>query len=273
MQTNPQVSEWFAGDRDYTTGLAIFLQHSRSGSLKKLLSRGENPKNRKKLEYELGKLAPKAPPKKKVKAKKTPREVFHQPARRAGQKARQLSELLNTKGDGKTPISVSELVDYPDDQLPPAIAALKHRRISLHRKMTALQNELGDLKTNGERLHHAQRITEYGDGRDKIWRQMDHWAQTGELPPDEHEELSKKNVVELMKLRQNLRTYKSKAKNRLAKLEEGFKALKGLKKQQRRTQEVRLQRKQGQTMETDRKNDERLLKVEQLLKERHGWQF
>lgn len=137
--------EWLQSERNYQSGLELYLAHGTNGFLKKILSTGESTYNLEKLTSEIEALA--ADPKPKSNAPQAASPSF----------------------SGKYPPEVQALVD---------------RRVQLFKESSHLHGKLQPAKDQEERHQLATTILDNFDCIDALWDQITYFDEHGVLPPD-----------------------------------------------------------------------------------------
>lgn len=184
-----EIITWLQSNRDFNTGLQLYLLHGRSASMKKVLqARGPSQKTINTLVYELGRIA-------KVKPEKKPVKV---PA-------------IAPVKKNKTAIVVEKIAKkYPDD-----VKQLVQKRIRLFSQVQALHFNLEKVD-NEKRRRDALQILSIWDQIQALHLRIDYWEKYKVLPPDPQENKKKPasdlDRAQLLERQRNLRTYVSRYK-------------------------------------------------------------
>jgi hypothetical protein len=184
-----EIITWLHSDRDFKTGLQLYLMHGRSNSLKKVLqARGPSKKSIATLVYELGRIAKTKPETKPIKL-----------------------AAIAPKKKKNSSIAVEKVpARYPDD-----VNQLVQKRIRLFSVAQALHFTLEKVDPD-KRRRDAMEILSIWDQIQALHLRIDYWERYKVLPPDPIEKkkkaISDLDRAQLLERQMNLRTYVSRYK-------------------------------------------------------------
>jgi len=220
---NTDIQSWIDGDQDFYTGLALYLKHGKSSTLKTLFTKkGETKYNSEKLQYELAKLAGASVAvvvkKPAPIVKKRDQHITVQPA----------VNLPVPVVDHALPPVFSDielpLVDF--SKLPDQLKHETIQRVKLYKQAWILHSKLNEQQTDEQRLTLATEIITNMDQVSQLWERIDHYLEHGVIPAEKttnKREQIGSDPISLVKRQMNLRTYISRGNRRLKTLVDAVK--------------------------------------------------
>lgn len=178
-------------ESSYEDGLRLYREFGSSSFLMKLFDKGETVYSRERLRQELTSLS---------------QEIIDNP---------QLLKKQPVTAAKKTevpPLKIYQRPPVPEDtsQYPEELQKKIAIKGSLYKKACWLHSQLSFMQTNDERRVAAEMIIDHFSKIQEVWDELDYYAEHKVLKSSIGYEFEKMSTYELMKRKNNLRTYVSK---------------------------------------------------------------